>query len=161
MKNKITRQVRWLLAIFVVTLFLSGATAIPIDTELTLLLTFIPRHTWLGDWFQEVVTAFVKVKKEHSFLLYGYDWLAFAHFVLALLFIGPYHQPVQNILVIQFGMLAALLLIPFALVAGSFRGIPLWWRLVDGCFGVFGFLLLWICYRKIQVLMALPSSSHQ
>jgi hypothetical protein len=78
--------------------------------------------------------------------------LAFAHFVLAILFIGPYKNPVKNKWVIEFGMIACILIIPFAFVAGYYRGIPIYWRLIDCSFGVIGILPLWYCYRKIKFL---------
>ena len=37
---------------------------------------------------------------------------------------------------------------PWALVFGSLRGIPFFWRLVDCSFGVFGFLPLWLCRTR-------------
>jgi hypothetical protein len=33
----------------------------------------------------------------HPWLAYGTDWLAFAHIVIAVFFIGPFVDPVQNI----------------------------------------------------------------
>jgi hypothetical protein len=76
-----------------------------------------------------------------------------AHFVLAILFIGPLRDPVKNIWVIQFGLIACALVIPFAFVAGHFRGIPIGWRLIDCSFGVTGFALLWIIYSKTKSLI--------
>ena len=97
---------------------------------------------------------------QYPFLFYGYDWLAFAHFVLAILFIGPLRDPVRNKWVIEFGMIACLLIIPFALVAGHFRGIPFWWRLVDCSFGIAGLVPLIICYRKINRLEELTTENQ-
>jgi hypothetical protein len=105
-----------------------------------------------------VLTAYRQVNENHSFLLYGYDWLAFAHFVLAILFIGPYRDPVKNIWVIEFGMIACVLIIPLAMIAGPARGIPLGWRLIDCSFGVFGFIPLWICYTQTKKII---SAQHQ
>ena len=65
-----------------------------------------------------MLLAYRLVNAQYPFLLYGYDWLAFAHFVLAILFIGPYRDPVKNIWIIEFGLIACILVIPFALVAG-------------------------------------------
>ena len=83
------------------------------------------------------------------FLFYGYDWLAFAHFVLAILFIGPYKNPVRNKWVIEFGILACIAVIPFALITGQFRGIPLNWRLIDCSFGIVGLATLLVVYQKV------------
>lgn len=133
-------------------LFLSGLTAIPIDTELSALLKIIPSDVSISLWIQKVLTAYTGVNVQYPFLLYGYDWLAFAHFVLSILFIGPYRDPVKNIWVIEFGLIACVLIFPLALIAGHFRGIPIGWQLIDCSFGVFGFVPLWICYRKTKRL---------
>jgi hypothetical protein len=47
-------------------------------------------------------------------------------------------------------MIACLLIIPFAFIAGHFRGIPVGWRLIDCAFGVVGLIPLSICLRKIN-----------
>ena len=142
---------------FIVALFVSGATAIPIDGELNLLLRLVPGNSVLSYWLAKVLSAYTATKQQYSFLLYGYDWLAFAHFILAILFIGPYKNPVKNIWVIEFGLIACVLIIPFAFVAGAFRSIPVGWRLIDCSFGVFGFALLWYCYSKLKQIF--PSIS--
>jgi hypothetical protein len=85
-------------------------------------------------------------------MAYGTDWLAFAHFVIAIAFIGPWRDPVKNVWVIEFGMIACVLVIPFALVMGQIRGIPLGWRLIDCSFGVVGFVPLWFVRRRIHAL---------
>ncbi|MGZ5191236.1 MAG: hypothetical protein ACXWCZ_09470, partial [Flavisolibacter sp.] len=130
------RLVKMLLLFFMIILFLSGLTAIPVDFELTLLLKFFSSDTHVFYWLQKVLNAYREVNENHPFLLYGYDWLAFAHFVLAIIFIGPYRDPVKNIWVIEFGLIACVLVIPLALIAGALRDIPLGWRLIDCSFGV-------------------------
>jgi len=92
--------------------------------------------------------------KDHPFLFYGYDWLAFAHFMLAILFIGPLRDHVKNKWVIEFGVIACILIIPFAMIAGHFRGMPFWWRLIDCSFGIIGILPLAICLKNIKRLEA-------
>lgn len=129
-------------------LFLSGLTAIPVEGELEFLLKIFSSPTQLHQWLNKVLSAYKTVNNETPFLLYGYDWLAFAHFILAVLFIGPYRDPVKNIWVIEFGLIACVLIFPLAFIAGPFRGIPIGWRLIDCSFGVVGFLPLWICYSK-------------
>lgn len=145
--------IRRLIIFFIIILFLSGATAIPVDAELSFLLKFFPPDSSMHLWLNKVLLAYRSVNEEYPFLLYGYDWLAFAHFVIAILFIGPYRDPVKNIWVIEFGMIACVLVLPLAFIAGHFRGIPLGWRLIDCSFGVFGFIPLWICYRKIKTIV--------
>lgn len=143
------KTVRRLLLFFIVALFLSGLTAIPVDTELHIVKNWFPPGSALRFWLTKVLNAYTEVKAQHPFLLYGYAWLAFAHFVLAFLFIGPYRNPVKNIWVIQFGLMACVAILPFAFVAGYFRGIPFGWRLIDCFFGIVGFAVLFVCYRKI------------
>jgi hypothetical protein len=93
--------------------------------------------------------AVANMNKEYPFLAYGYDWLAFAHFLLAILFIGPLREPVKNRWVIEFGMIACLLIVPFAFIAGHYRNIPVGWRVIDCSFGVIGLIPLSICRSKI------------
>ncbi len=148
--NKITKQIKAWIIFFMIVLFLSGLTAIPLETELEFLSGFFPTGSPIGDWLYKVYSGLYQTNIHYPFLAYGYDWLAFAHFVLALLFIGPLKDPVRNKWVIEFGMIACVLIIPFALIAGHFRGIPLWWQLIDCSFGVVGLLPLGICLRKIN-----------
>lgn len=83
---------------------------------------------------------------------YGTDWLAFAHIVIAVVFIGPLKDPVRNVWVIQFGMIACILIIPLALICGPIRQIPFYWQLIDCSFGVIGIIPLYKCYQLIRRL---------
>ncbi|HWJ92607.1 MAG TPA: hypothetical protein VNR87_15930 [Flavisolibacter sp.] len=146
-----------LMLLFMVALFLSGLTAIPIIPELSWLLFVIPKETSIHDWLLKVLAAYRQVNADDSFLFYGFDWLAFAHFILAILFIGPYVDPVKNIWVIQFGLIACMLIVPFAFVAGYLRGIPLGWQLIDCSFGIVGLLPLWIAYKKTRAIASVTT----
>ncbi len=148
------KLVKRLLVLFIICLFISGLTAIPVEWQLTLLIEMIPPDTGLFHWIDKVLMAYKAVNKQYPFLLYGYDWLAFAHFVLAMLFIGPYKDPIKNIWVIQFGLITCLLIIPFAFIAGHYRGIPVGWRLIDCSFGVIGFAVLGVCYKQLQYIFS-------
>jgi hypothetical protein len=149
MKNKDYKIIKGCLAFFIVSLVISGLTAVPVNSELPFLLDFLPHRSNAFFWIQKVSGAYRKVALEYPFLFYGYDWLAFAHFILAILFIGPWKDPVRNIWVIKFGLIACVLIFPFAFIAGHFRHIPFGWQLIDCSFGLFGIVPLWICYRKI------------
>jgi hypothetical protein len=151
MKNQIKIIRNWII-FFMIILFLSGLTAIPIEKELAFLSRCFPVDTMIGGWIDKIYLGVFNTNKDYPFIFYGFDWLAFAHFVLAVLFIGPLKDPVRNKWVIEFGMIACLLIIPFAMIAGHFRGIPFWWRLIDCSFGIIGLLPLRICYRKINSL---------
>ena len=85
-------------------------------------------------------------------MAYGTDWLAFAHIVIAMAFIGPLRDPVKNIWVIEFGMIACVLVIPLAAICGPLRGIPWLWILIDCSFGIFGIMPLWLIRRYIKRL---------
>ena len=52
----------------------------------------------------------------------------------------------------HFGLIVCALVVPFALVAGAVRGIPLWWRTIDCSFGVIGGVPLLVCRRLIARL---------
>src|SRR5439155_10131980 len=103
-------------------------------------------------WLAKVQTALDDNDLHHPFLFYGTDWLAFGHFVIAIAFAGALSHPVRNLWLFAFGMIACALVIPYALVFGALRGIPVWWRLIDCSFGVFGFIPLWFCHRWTQEL---------
>lgn len=152
------RRVRVLTWLFIIGLVLSGATALPLLTEVDWLVRIAgaerlvesnlvtPAPAW-AVWLVKVQTALAGNAKEYPFLFYGTDWLAFGHFVIAIAFIGAVRDPVRNAWLFTFGMIACALVIPYALVFDAARRIPFWWRLIDCSFGVFGFLPLWLCRK--------------
>ncbi|MFE2302964.1 hypothetical protein ACFXAW_32770 [Streptomyces sp. NPDC059445] len=155
------RGIRVWLAFFVVSLVLSGATAFPLVHELhwteDLLRTLsVPEHLpVLMDWIERVSRGLDTADAQYPFLLYGTDWLAFAHLVIAVAFYGPYRDPVRNIWVVEFGMIACAGIVPLALICGPIRGIPFWWTVVDMSFGIFGVIPLYVVRKKIKRLEAL------
>lgn len=146
------RIIKRLIALFVIIILLSGLTAIPIAPELNALLGLLARGSDVHEWLKRVLSGYTEVKERYPYLLYGYDWLAFAHFILAILFMGAYRDPVKNVWIIEFGMISCMLVIPLAGIAGYFRHIPAGWQLVDCSFGVFGYIPLKIIHNKITVL---------
>lgn len=160
-RENILRRIRFWLILFVIGLVLSGVTAFPLRWEVDLLDRFLqpdslPQRLWpaLADWIGRVDDALNHTETNYPFLFYGTDWLAFAHLVIAVAFWGPLRDPVKNIWVIQFGMIACVMVIPLALIAGPIRGIPFWWRLIDCSFGAFGIVPLWLAYRGTKRLMS-------
>lgn len=113
----------------------------------------------LTDWIERVRRGLDTADAEYPFLLYGTDWLAFAHLVIAVAFYGPYRDPVRNIWVVEFGMIACAGIIPLALICGPIRGIPLWWSVIDMSFGVLGVIPLYVVRRRIKRLEALTEPS--
>ncbi|MBI3235712.1 MAG: hypothetical protein HYZ42_17030, partial [Bacteroidetes bacterium] len=101
---------------------------------------------------ERIYTAVHNTNEQYPQLAYGTDWLAFAHIVIAVAFIGPLRDPLKNIWIIEFGMIACFMVFPLAFIAGPIRGIPFFWQLIDCSFGVFGFMLLYYCYRQIKKL---------
>ncbi|CAN5814368.1 hypothetical protein BH09VER1_BH09VER1_33480 [soil metagenome] len=154
-KNSNLPLIRALLLLFIVGLLLSGITAFPLETELKIVTDLVgangfAQHIGLTDWLLKVREGLVETNAKYPFIAYGTDWLAFAHIVIAIAFIGPLRDPVKNIWVIEFGMIACVLVIPLALIAGPIRGIPFGWTLIDCSFGVFGIIPLWLCWRLIK-----------
>jgi hypothetical protein len=146
-----------MLAIFIVGLALSGATAIPLPTEMDILAPMAGHFGWaensgVANWLGKIQSALTETNAKYPFLAYGTDWLAFGHFVIAIAFIGPWRDPVKNIWVVEFGMIACVLIVPFALAMGEARGIPMGWRFIDCSFGVGGIIPLWLCRREIKRL---------
>ena len=138
-----------------ISLIVSGITAFPIETEMDVANYLISKcliHSAMKEWLLIVTEGVKSTNLKYPFMAYGTDWLAFAHIVIAVSFIGPLKDPVKNIWVIQFGMIACILIIPLALIAGEIRSIPFFWRLIDCSFGIFGIIPLYICYRYIKMI---------
>lgn len=149
---QITSIRRWIV-FFIAALVVSGATAFPIEAELAWVCSWWPeQESRLYHWLLNNYNAIAKTNELYPSLSYGYDWLAFAHIVIAVAFIGVYKDPVRNIWILQFGLIACLLIVPLALIAGVVRGIPWYWQMIDISFGVFGSIPLFICYRKARSL---------
>lgn len=154
----LNRRIRPLLVVFMVGLVLSGLTAVPLESEVELLAWMVgaddpesgfwPRE--VKDWAERVREGIGETNRRYPFMAYGTDWLAFAHLMIAVAFIGALRDPVRNVWVIDFGMIACLAVIPTALIAGGLRGIPLWWRVMDCSFGVLGIIPLWAARRYVK-----------
>ena len=155
-ENRILFRIRLFIILFMIGLVISGITAFPIETELSFLVNHassLPEA--MQSWLNRVHSAVGSVNTDYPFLSYGTDWLAFAHIVIAIAFIGPLMDPLKNVWVIKFGIIACLLVFPLALIAGFVRGIPFWWRLIDCSFGIIGLIpLIWSFWliRKLEVL---------
>jgi hypothetical protein len=153
------RSIRRWLILMIIGLVVSGITAIPLEwgiQQLTWLFGpgTLMEYYWpdMTHWLVVVEQAILLAASEAPLLFYGTDWLAFAHIVIAVAFIGPLRDPVRNIWVIEFGLIACVLVVPTALLFGPLRGIPFFWQLIDCSFGIGGFIPLWIVRRKIQAL---------
>lgn len=149
------RRICWLTWFFILGLVASGATAIPLRWEVNQLISLLGLQDpggpvsgpGLAHWLFKVRDALNKAGTRYPLIFYGTDWLAFGHFVIAIAFVGALREPVRNRWLFDFGLIACALVVPYALVFGELRGIPIWWRLVDCSFGIFGFIPLWFCRR--------------
>jgi hypothetical protein len=159
------RRTRVWLAVLVAGLVLSGVTAFPLVTEVRLLVRAL--HPVAGDlpalygFLQHVRQGLEETGERYPFIAYGTDWLAFAHLTIAVAFWGPLRDPVRNVWVVQFGMIACAGIIPLALICGPIRGIPFYWTCVDMSFGVLGLVPLTLAYRHIRILALSNSGMAQ
>jgi len=157
---------RFWLAVFIAGLVLSGITAFPLGHEIRWLDSILhtsslragANSTGLLAWVDRVSEGVTQTNARFPFIAYGTDWLAFAHLVIAVAFIGPYLDPVRNKWVVTFGLIACAGVVPLALIAGPIRGIPLGWRLIDCSFGVIGSVPLLLCRRHILGLEREPET---
>lgn len=144
-------RIRTALLAFVVLLVLSGITAFPVQTELN----FMANHiNWFPslfhDWILKVNASINSVAETQPYLLYGYDWLAFAHIVIAMFFYGVYKDPIRNAWVLKVGMVACIGVFILAFCAAPIREIPIAWTLIDCSFGFFGIITLGVIQRMIN-----------
>lgn len=157
-EEKIEREIRLLLYVFVAGLALSGITAFPIHSQLEYAHELFV--SWGMDnsftrWIATVYSAVDVIDKKYPFVAYGTDWVAFAHLVLAVLFLGIISDPVRNVWVLEFGIIACAGVLPLAFIAGSIRGIPFFWQLIDCSFGIVGGIVLLRCYSRVKLLQRL------
>ena len=103
-------------------------------------------------WIERIHRGLTETGDRYPFLAYGTDWLAFAHLTIACAFIGPLRDPVRNIWVLDFGLIACAGIIPLALICGPLRVLPLWWLPIDMSFGVFGAVPLLLARRHIRAV---------
>ena len=161
------RRYRLVLGVFIIGLVLSGVTAFPLLHELELLgrILGIPADaapsslSGLQFWIATVRDGLRATYASYPWLAYGTDWLAFAHIIIALFFIGPWRDPVPNAWVLKTGLVACAAVLLLALICGPIRGIPFYWRLIDCSFGIFGCLPLLYCLLLTARLRSLDSAA--
>jgi hypothetical protein len=154
------RRVRRWTIFFIAGLVVSGATALPIHTELEAAVRVLGEDLSAGGLIPEAAAVWLRTLRDGirdtsaraPFMFYGTDWLAFGHFVIALVFVGALRDPLRNRWLYRFGMIACAAVPVWAFVFGPIRGIPLWWRVIDASFGVIGFVPMWLCNRGIKTI---------
>lgn len=151
------RRLRLLVSFFIFGLVISGLTAIPLQWELNFGAQLLGGDeaavtSDLVRWVVRVRDGLNDTYAKYPFIAYGTDWLAFGHLMIALVFVGALRDPVRNAWLFDFGIIACVLVVPFALIFGGVRGIPFYWRLIDCSFGVFGIVPLWLCRKWVREL---------
>jgi hypothetical protein len=146
-------RARLMLAIVAFGLFMSGVTIWPGIWELKLVVDLVwgtAEPTGMVHRFiVETIAALEMLVANYPFLLYGYDWLAFAHIVLAILFAGAIRDPVRNIWVIQFGVICCVLVPVLAGVFVPIRGLPAAWFWIDFAFAPGAAIPLLVAWRDV------------
>ena len=143
-----------MLAIVALGLFVSGVTIWPWEIEITFaisMLQSIKGPESLIQLLQEIRHDMRMLDESNSFVLYVADWLAFAHLVLAALFLMALKDPIRNVLVVRFGILCSLSVPILAITYIPMRGIPLFWILIDSSFALCA-IPLWIALKDIRRL---------
>ena|SRR6476661_2432538 len=151
-------QFRAFMVLFIVGLVISGLTAFPLLWELEILSKGLgvgsaasPQgYTGLAFWILTVKLGLAKTYAAYPWVAYGTDWLAFGHLVIAGFFVGPLINPLASRSTLYTGIFACLAVIPLALICGPIRGIPLYWRLIDCSFGIFGLIPLLYCLSLLR-----------
>ncbi|MDB6169691.1 MAG: hypothetical protein JWM88_2555 [Verrucomicrobia bacterium] len=150
------------LGVFITGLVLSGLTAFPLLAELRFLGELLGitdpadyrNLIGLRHWIAYVLSGLEETNARFPFLAYGTDWLAFGHLAIAVFFIRPWFYPQGSEWVLKCGLVCCAGVIPLALIAGHFRGIPPYWRLVDCSFGVIGAVPLAYCLTLTRRMSA-------
>jgi hypothetical protein len=122
-------------------LVLSGMTAQPVQTQLDLAASVVGDRV---EWLSRVRADVTRINAESPYIFYGYDWLAFGHYAIAIVFVWAYREPKRHAFLFDYGLILCGLVVVFALTVAPFRGVPFWWRLLDCSFGVVGAIPLWL-----------------
>jgi hypothetical protein len=148
------RRAKWMLGIVAFGLFVSGVTVWPAVAELKLAVAMLWGEATpsggLHLFISQIIAALEYAQLHYPFLMYGYDWLAFAHICLAILFAGAIRDPVRNIWIVQCGLIMCALIPVLAGVCIPLRGIPGYWFWIDVAFAPAAAIPLWIALRDIR-----------
>lgn len=147
---KTRKKIRLMLGGFIILLLLSGITAFPIRTEIQFLMNHLNSFpSFLQDWIKTVNDSLASIP---DIVLYGTDWLAFGHIIIALFFIPVFIDPVKYKINCIIGIIACAGVFPLAFICGAIRGIPFFHQLIDCSFGLIGGCFLYYIYFQTKKL---------
>jgi hypothetical protein len=156
-ERNLLKRIRIFLIIFALGLIFALHTVVVVQPETGLFVRYLGHGTFMdsvlpfvSDWVEHLHLAISDTYQKYPVIAYCMDWLSFACVVFVIFIYGAIKDPVRNVWIVQVFLAACALacLLPF--IAGPFRGIPIFWRMIDGSFGFLGFFWLWIPYRWIK-----------
>ena len=129
-----------MLIIVALGLFLAGISVWPAVAEIDFLVSIVwgeqaPTHE-LHLFLLKAKQGLIETEAKYPFILYGLDWLAFAHIALAILFAGAITDPVRNKWIVQCGLIMCFGVAILAAVFVPIRGLPKIWFLFDVFFAI-------------------------
>jgi hypothetical protein len=151
---------RLVLGLFLISITLSGLSALPLQRELSIICKLFGISDpsayvdmqGLPRWIAFVAFGLRETYSHFPFFGYATDWLAFGHFVIAGFFILPLINPARYRAVLHVGLAACAGVIALALICGPVRSIPFFWTLIDCSFGIVGAIPLFYCLHLTKRL---------
>lgn len=158
-QKKTLRKIQIYLFLFFLGILFGLQTVVFVEIETDFLARHFGQGSFIEDmlpyvssWIEKMNHDVTQTYERYPVMAYCMDWLSYACLVFALFIIGAIKNPVKNIWIIQAYMIACILAAILPFMVGPFRGIPLFWRFIDGSFGAIGFILLIIPYHLIKQL---------
>jgi len=159
--KKTLRKIRIYLVIFFLGILFGMHTVVFVQPETAFFVKHFGPGTFVDEkipfvaaWIENLYISIHETSANYPAIAYCMDWLSYACIVFAIFMIGAIKDPVKNIWIIQTYMLACLMAAALPFIAGPFREIPIFWRFLDGSFGVIGFLVLLPPYKLTKSLAA-------
>lgn len=134
------KRARWMLVIVSLGLLLAGISVWPAVTEIELVISLLwgeqKPTSELHVFLLNAKQGLIETESKYPFILYGLDWLAFAHIVLAILFAGAIRDPVRNKWIVQCGLIMCVGVFVLAAIFVPIRNMPNIWFLFDVFFAI-------------------------
>ena len=158
---KLKRKIKLWVWFFILSTLFFGITAFPLEAELKWLSELLSAYPGkLSAWVEKVYLGLKATNARYPFLAYGTDWLAFAHVIIAVLFIGPLKDPVRNRWIIDWGIISCFLALPIAFICGPIRHVPFFHQLIDVTISLVGLFPLLIVRSSIRRLEKLSTEGN-